>query len=167
LDSTFLTAAQVNAEVDTALADYDAPTKAEMDSGLAGLNDLSAAEVNAEVDTALADYDGPTNAEMEARTLPAADYFDPAADTVATVTTVTALADILSVHFMVPPNVDLADTVSYRLGILLANAVDNIPTTAEITPGTIDIERKAIGGTSWTSIVNARRLLRARRPHLL
>jgi hypothetical protein len=155
LDSTFLTAAQVNAEVDTALADYDAPTKAELDSGLAGLNDLSAAEVNAEVDTALADYDGPTNAEMEARTLPAADYFDPAADTVATVTTVTALADILSVHFMVPPNVDLADTVSYRLGILLANAVDNIPTTAEITPGTIDIERKAIGGTSWTSIVNA------------
>jgi hypothetical protein len=155
LDSTFLTAAQVNTEVDTALADYDAPTKAELDSGLAGLNDLSAADVNAEVDTALADYDGPTNAEMEARTLPAADYFDPAADTVATVTTVTALADILNVHFMVPPNVDLADTVSYRLGILLANAVDNIPTTAEITPGTIDIERKAIGGTSWTSIVNA------------
>lgn len=61
-----LTAANVNAEVDTALADYDAPTKAELDSGLAGLNDLSAAQVNAEVDTALADYDGPTNTEMAA-----------------------------------------------------------------------------------------------------
>lgn len=44
-----LSAAQVNAEVDTALADYDPPTKAELDSGLAGLNDISAAEVNAEV----------------------------------------------------------------------------------------------------------------------
>jgi hypothetical protein len=65
LDSTFLTAAQVNAEVDTALSDYDAPTKAELDSGLAGLNDLSAAQVNAEVDTALSDYDPPTKAELD------------------------------------------------------------------------------------------------------
>lgn len=44
-----LSAAEVNAQCDTALSDYDAPTKAEMDSGLAALNDLSAAEVNAEV----------------------------------------------------------------------------------------------------------------------
>ena len=44
-----LTAAEVNAEVDTALADYDAPTKAELDSGLAALNDISPAEVNAEL----------------------------------------------------------------------------------------------------------------------
>lgn len=63
-DLNDLSAAQVNAEVDTALADYDPPTKAEMDTGLAGLNDLSAAEVNAEVDTALADYDPPTRAEL-------------------------------------------------------------------------------------------------------
>lgn len=34
-----LSAAQVNAEVDTALADYDAPTKAEMDTGFAGVAD--------------------------------------------------------------------------------------------------------------------------------
>lgn len=46
---------QINAAADTALTDYDAPTKAELDAGLAALNDLSAAEVNAEVDTALAD----------------------------------------------------------------------------------------------------------------
>ena len=61
-----LSAAQVNAEMDTALADYDGPTKAEIDAGLAALNDLSAAEVNAEVDTALADYDAPTKAELDA-----------------------------------------------------------------------------------------------------
>jgi hypothetical protein len=60
-----VTIAEVNAEVDTALADYDAPTKAEMDAGFAALNDLSAAEVNAEIDTALSDYDAPTKAEMD------------------------------------------------------------------------------------------------------
>jgi hypothetical protein len=59
-----LTAAQVNAEADTALADYDPPTDTEMLAAFAALNDLSAAAVNAEVDTALADYDGPTDAEM-------------------------------------------------------------------------------------------------------
>lgn len=57
--------AAINAEADTALTDYDAPTKAEMDAGLAALNDLSAAQVNAEVDTALADYDPPTKAELD------------------------------------------------------------------------------------------------------
>ncbi len=50
-----VTTAQVNSEVDTALSDYDPPTKAELDAGFAALNDLSAAQVNAEVDTALAD----------------------------------------------------------------------------------------------------------------
>jgi len=49
----------------TALSDYDPPTKAEMDAGFSGLNDLSAAEVNAEVDSALTDYGGPTKAEMD------------------------------------------------------------------------------------------------------
>lgn len=60
-----LSAAQVNTEVDTALADYDAPTKAELDSGFAGLNDISSADVNAACDTALVDYDGPTKAELD------------------------------------------------------------------------------------------------------
>jgi len=40
-----LSAAQVNAEVDTALADYDGPTKAELDAGLAALNDPTAAAI--------------------------------------------------------------------------------------------------------------------------
>jgi hypothetical protein len=58
--------ASINAECDTALSDYDAPTKAELDSGLAALNDISTADVNAQVDIALSDYDGPTNTEMVA-----------------------------------------------------------------------------------------------------
>ena len=60
-----LSAAAVNVEVDTALGEYDPPTKAELDGGLAALNDLSAADVNAEVDTALSDYDPPTKAELD------------------------------------------------------------------------------------------------------
>lgn len=40
-----LSAAEVNAEVDTALAEYDAPTKAELDSGLAGLSVPTAGQV--------------------------------------------------------------------------------------------------------------------------
>jgi hypothetical protein len=38
-----------SADIATALATYDGPTKAEMDAALTALNDLSAAEVNAEV----------------------------------------------------------------------------------------------------------------------
>ena len=40
-----LSAADVNAEVDTALADYDPPTKAELDAGLAGITAPSASDV--------------------------------------------------------------------------------------------------------------------------
>ena len=40
-----LSAADVNAEVDTALSDYDPPTKAELDSGLAALNDIAVADI--------------------------------------------------------------------------------------------------------------------------
>ena len=46
---------QINTEADSALSDYDPPTKAELDAGIAGLNDISTAQVNTEVDTALAD----------------------------------------------------------------------------------------------------------------
>jgi hypothetical protein len=41
--------AEVQSECTDALNAYDPPTKAELDSGLAGLNDVSTAEVNAEV----------------------------------------------------------------------------------------------------------------------
>jgi len=44
-DLSTLTTAQVNAEADTALSDYDPPTKAELDSGLAGLNDITVAQI--------------------------------------------------------------------------------------------------------------------------
>ena len=73
---------------------------AEIGTAGAGLTDLGGmstamkAEVNAECDTALTDYDAPTNTEMNARTLPSASYFDPAADTVANVTTVATTTNL-------------------------------------------------------------------------
>lgn len=61
---------------------------------LGGMSTAMKAEVNIEADTALTDYDGPTNAEMIARTLLAASYFDPTADTVANVTLVATTTDV-------------------------------------------------------------------------
>jgi len=66
-----------------------------------------------------------------------------------------ALTEILNVQVLIPYSIDLADTAVVRIGLGLTNMVDDLPTTAEITPGTITIDRKAVGGTSWTNIVNA------------
>lgn len=40
-----VSSAEVNAACDTALSDYDAPTKAEMDSAFAALNDISVSDI--------------------------------------------------------------------------------------------------------------------------
>lgn len=45
IDQNRATLTDLNAEADQALADYDGPTKAELDSGFAALNDLSEAEI--------------------------------------------------------------------------------------------------------------------------
>ena len=54
----------------------------------------------------------------------------------------------------IPPSIDLADTVSLRLGLILTDQGGTLPDTSEIDSGTITIDRKAQGGTSWTNIVN-------------
>jgi len=66
-----------------------------------------------------------------------------------------SIADILNVQPLVPNAIDLADTATVRISLGLTNMVDDLPSTAEIAPGTISIDRKAIGGTTWTNIVNA------------
>lgn len=50
-DLSTLTAAQVNTEADTALTDYDPPTKTELDTAMAALNDPTAAAIRAEIDS--------------------------------------------------------------------------------------------------------------------
>lgn len=64
-----------------------------------------------------------------------------------------SITDSLNVQPLIPNAIDVADTAVYRLGLMLFNALDDLPSTAEITPGTISIDRKAQGGTSWTSVV--------------
>lgn len=66
-----------------------------------------------------------------------------------------SLTQILTVNPLIPSAIDLANTATYRVGLQLVNSLDDLPSTAEITPGTIDIDRKAKGGTSWTSVVSA------------
>ena len=126
-----LTAAQVNAEVDTALADYDAPTKAELDTSqsaiqadIAGLNDLSSADVTAAV---------PSTSQIEAALLNEGDgqqFIDAI---------VQAIGNI---------NLDQATVVAAiradleRAGGLL----DNLPTLTEIEGSTVLAKTSDIAG---------------------
>lgn len=102
---------------------------------------LTAAAVNTEADTALSDYDPPTNAEVVARTLVAASYFDPAADTVVNVTNVaqssvdelqaSALADLF--------NTDSGTTYGSAVsGSVVAEIADNAGGSALTEAGIAD-----------------------------
>lgn len=66
--SSRATPAQVNTEVDTALADVGLTTTVTGRIDAAITTRATPAQVNTEVDTALADYDAPTFAELDART---------------------------------------------------------------------------------------------------
>ena len=52
------------------------------------------------------------------------------------------------------PGISLGDTKSTRIALYITDAADDLPTTGEITPGTISIDRCARFGTVWTSIVS-------------
>jgi len=64
-----------------------------------------------------------------------------------------SITQILNVQPLIPTSIDLANTATVRLGLMLINSLDDLPSTAEITPGTISIDRKAVGGTSWSAVV--------------
>lgn len=135
---------------------------------------LSLANINAEVDTALADVnlDHIAGTATGIPAIPAGTYLDQIMDDGVAVydrttdslqairdrgdsawTGAAGITDILNVVPVIPTSIDLANTATVRLGLMLTNAVDDLPSLAEITPGTISIHRKAIGGTSWTAVV--------------
>lgn len=62
---------------------------------------------------------------------------------------------VIQVIPSIPKNIDLSNTKLIRIALYVIDASDDLPTTAEITPGTITIDRSADGGTSWGNIVNA------------
>ena len=144
--------------------------------------DLSATQktsVNAEVDIALsdikldhliavADADDPVNDSIIAK-IAASDGdwsgYDKASDALEAIRDrgdaawITGggggITDIINVVPSIPTNIDIANTKTIRLALYIINSLDDLPSTAEITPGTITIERSADGGTSWSTIVNA------------
>lgn len=97
---------------------------------IAALNDISSADANAACDTALTDYDGPTNAELDARTIPTANYFDPAADPVANVTlvaTTTTNTDMVSAAPTAVQNRQEMDSNSTQLASIKTDTGTNLP----------------------------------------
>ena len=149
-------------------------------TGKTSFNDVSAADVNTQCDTALSDIGLdhlifsalPTNWATD---VASGSVFDNIADdgTAAydrTTDSLQAIRDrgdtswitgggggltqIINVVPLIPPVIDLANTATYRIGLKLINSLDDLPSTAEITPGTLSIDRKAQGGTSWTNVVN-------------
>jgi hypothetical protein len=158
-----------SADIATELATYDGPTKAEMDTahGLLATsakllayvqllarsdaaietdNATELAAINADGGSGAGDYSAQTESQEAIRDRGDAAWITGGG---------AGITDILNVQALIPNDIDLANTATVRLGLSLFNALDDLPSTAEITPGTITIDRKAIGGTSWSNVVNA------------
>ncbi len=65
-----------------------------------------------------------------------------------------SISDIISWQPLIPQAIDLANTATFQIAIAVTNMLDDLPSGVEMTPGTISIDRKAQGGTSWTSVVS-------------
>ena len=64
-----------------------------------------------------------------------------------------AITDIINPIYEIP-SPDIQGTLTTRIAIQLTNALDDLPSTAEITPGTIKIETRNPSATSWTTVRN-------------
>lgn len=121
--------------------------KIPLSDGVITWNSTALASVNAECDTAMTDYDGPTNAEMIARTILAAAYFDPAADTVANVTLtatttavtnrVTANSDQIAGDATAATNLSKS-TIGIEPGAAIAGTLSITQMTTDLTETTDD-----------------------------
>lgn len=90
-------------------------------------------EVQSECTDALNAYDPPTNAEMEARTLVAASYFDPAADTVANVTTTANVTNEVTADMTkISGSATAADNLEASALGIVPGACEGTPTTTVI-----------------------------------
>ncbi len=140
--SSRATPAQVNAEVDTALADANLDHLVGTASGIPAIP--SGTYLDQLFDDGTASYDRTTDSLQAIRDRGDAAWITGGGG---------GITDILNIQPLIPESIDLANTAIFRLGLMLINSIDDLPATAEITPGTISIDRKAIGGTSWSAIV--------------
>ena len=61
---------------------------------------------------------------------------------------------VINTVYNIPSVIDIAGTATVRFGMSVTDCVDDLPSTVEITPGTIKIETKRINGISWATIVD-------------
>lgn len=120
-------AGYIDTEITTLISEL---AKVPKSDGTATWNATALAAIQSEATDALNAYDPPTNAEMVARTLAAADYFDPATDTVATVTTLTNLPAITS-NWLTAAGLAADAVAEIQSGLASQTSVDDIPTVAE------------------------------------
>lgn len=148
IKDALLTAAAVNSEVDTALQDIGLD---HLISAAVTGSDIADDSIIAQLadDAATADWD---NYDNTANSLQALRVQGDAAWTTGGGG---SLTQIINVVPRIPSAINIGDTAATRIGCSLVNSVDDLPTAAEITPGTISIDRKEVGGTSWSNVVNA------------
>ena len=152
-------AADVRAEIDansTQLAAILANTGTDIPASISALNNISQADIRTAVGLSSANLDAqlgdiPTVSEFNARTLASADYFDPAADTVANVTnTGTVSGNVGGVVGVTFPasfnNLSSADVQTAATASLNAY---NPPTRAELTTDINSILTQ--GNASWAT----------------
>ena len=142
--------AQVNAQVDAALADYDAPTKAEMDAGFAALNDFDPDTENVTVgnpNDCKADVSNlATSAEIAALN-------DPAASEIADAVWDEAQADHTAAGSMGESLDDAGSGGSVPTADEVADAVWDEAATDHLTAGSTGAALNAAGsaGDPWTT----------------
>lgn len=141
-NTDMLTAAAVNAEVDTALVDVNLDHLVGTATGIPAVP--AGTYLDQIMDDGTATFDRTTDSLQAIR-----DRGDAAWTTGGG----GSITDILNVIPLIPNSIDLASTATYRIGLMLTNALDDLPGTAEIDPGTVSIDRKAVGGTSWSAVV--------------
>lgn len=80
------------------------------------------------------------------------DNFASASESLKAIAGATAISAIVRPKFNIPIFID-RNAGTTRIAIQLTDLIDDLPSTAEITPGTISIDNRAQGATSWTSQV--------------
>lgn len=152
----------INAACDTALSDYDAPTKTELDSGFSGLNDLDAAGIRTAIGMASANLDTqlgalPTaaenRAEMDSNSTQLAAIVadtnelqtDNIPGTLATIAGYldTEIAAIKAVTDNLPDSGALT-TIDGNIDSILTDTSTTLPATLSTIAGYIDTEVSAI-----------------------
>jgi hypothetical protein len=129
---------QINSEVDTALSDI-------------GLDHMFSAAV---VGTDIADNSFAAQLTSNSATADFDDY-DNTTDSLPAIaaSSGSSITDIINPIYEIP-SPDIQGTLTTRIAIQLTNALDDLPSTAEITPGTIKIETRNPSATSWTTVRN-------------